>query len=174
MDAASEARLGLVYPALAAKIRQMADQLASENIYIRVTQGVRTFAEQDQLYTEGRTAPGKVVTNVTGGHSYHNFGLAVDCCPSTDGPDKPFNPDWNESHPSWKRMVEVGESLGLNCGADWAHFKDVPHFQLTGVWPVGEPPQQARDLFAANNLSPVWEAAFTGADRPAETTTSLA
>ena len=159
MDAPSENKLNQIFPPLADKIRQMATLLANENIYIRVTQGLRTFAEQDALYAQGRSKPGGIVTNCQGGHSYHNFGLAVDCCPSTAGPGQPFNPDWNQAHSSWKRMVEVGETLGLNCGADWDHFKDVPHFQLTGGWPVGAPPQQARDLIP-NGLNRVWQAAF--------------
>jgi peptidoglycan L-alanyl-D-glutamate endopeptidase CwlK len=162
MDSVSEARLKDIVPALADKVRQMADILLKEGIVIRITQALRTVAEQDALYAQGRTKPGSKVTNCPGGHSYHNFGLAVDCCPSTDGPDKPFNPDWNESHPSWKRMVAVGESLGLNCGADWIHFKDVPHFQLTGHWPVGAPPQEAR-AFIAKGLPAVWAAAFAQA-----------
>jgi len=162
MDSASETRLKAVLPALADKVRKMADLLAGEGILIRVTQGLRTVAEQDALYAQGRTKPGSIVTNCPGGHSYHNFGLAVDCCPSTHGPDQPFEPDWNESHPAWKAMVKAGESVGLNCGADWQHFKDVPHFQLTGKWPVGAPPAEARTL-VAKGLPAVWQAAFSEA-----------
>lgn len=158
MDTVSEARLSLVAPAIAEKVRAMAVMLDNEGIVIRVTQGLRTIAEQDALYAQGRTTPGKVVTNCKGGHSYHNFGLAVDCCPSTHGVGQPFSPDWTESHPAWQRMVETGRAVGLNCGADWEHFKDVPHFQLTGRWPVGAPPEQARVLIA-QGLPAVWDAA---------------
>lgn len=160
MDQISEQRLRELYPALAEKIRQMAEALAAEGIYIRVTQGLRTVAEQDALYAQGRTAPGKIVTNCPGGHSYHNYGLAADCCPSTHGPGEPFAPDWNESHPAWKRMVQAGEAVGLNCGADWEHFKDVPHFQMTGRYPVGAPTDEVRAIASEHGLAAVWEAAF--------------
>src|SRR5579872_98872 len=114
MDPISESRLEKVFPLLAAKVRQMADQLAREGIVLRVVQGLRTWAEQDSLYAQGRTAPGQKVTNCPGGRSYHNFGLAVDLVPS-HGSDQPYDPDWNASHPSWKRMVEVGTALGLEA-----------------------------------------------------------
>ena len=39
---------------------------------------LRTFAEQDALYAQGRTKPGKIVTNAKGSQSYHCYGLAVD------------------------------------------------------------------------------------------------
>lgn len=163
MDSISETRLASVYPDLASKIRQMADQLASEGIYIRVTAGLRTIEEQDALYAQGRTTAGQVVTNARGGQSYHNFGMAVDCIPSQDGINLPYSPDWNDTHPAWKRMIEIAESLGLNCGADWAHFKDMPHFQLTGNWPVGEPPQEQALALLNQGMQAVWDEAYSTA-----------
>jgi hypothetical protein len=51
-------------------------------------QGVRTFAEQDALYAQGRTRKGLRVTNAKGGQSYHNYGLAADCALLTIISDK--------------------------------------------------------------------------------------
>jgi peptidoglycan LD-endopeptidase CwlK len=130
MDSVSEARLQNIHPLLADKVRQMSTMLEQEGVAIRVVQGLRTWAEQDALYAQGRTAPGNIVTNCPGGKSYHNFGLAVDCVPSTQAPGQPFAPDWNDQHPKWQRMVAVGTSLGLDSGANWRTFKDYPHFQL--------------------------------------------
>ena len=69
MDAISEQRLTQVWPTLALRVRQMALTLATLNIDIRVTQGLRTVAEQEELYAQGRTTPGKIVTNCRGGQS---------------------------------------------------------------------------------------------------------
>lgn len=158
MDSVSVARLQLVHPGLADKITLMASMLEAEGILIRVVQGLRSWAEQDKLYAQGRTAPGKIVTNCQGGHSYHNFGLAVDCVPSQFGPGQAFNPDWNPDHPSWKRMSAVGQSLGLDSGATWRTFPDAPHFQLTGAMPEGQPNDEARALFFNGGLPAVWAA----------------
>ena len=156
MDAISEQRLSLVMPELADKIHQLAEQLEAENIVIRVTQGLRTVEEQDALYAQGRTLPGSVVTNCRGGSSYHNFGLACDCVPSLPG--YTYIPDWNDQHPTWKRMEELGASLGLTVGANWRTFPDAPHFQISGNFPVGEPNDELRQIYATGGLVAAWKA----------------
>src|ERR1017187_6107649 len=108
MDAISEARLSEVHPMLAERVRSMTEILAGENIDIRVVQSLRSWDEQAALYAEGRTTPGSIVTNAQPGHSWHNFALAVDVAPFDGG-----IPDWNSNHPAWKRIVAVGESVGL-------------------------------------------------------------
>jgi peptidoglycan L-alanyl-D-glutamate endopeptidase CwlK len=143
MNTSSEARLQQVNPALAAKIHALAAQLLTEGIVIIVMQGMRTWAEQDALYAQGRTTPGKIVTNAKGGQSYHNLGCAVDCAPLIHD----TSVDWNANHPQWKRMEELGVSLGLVSGANWVRLVDAPHFQLTGRFPVGAPNDEARQLF---------------------------
>jgi peptidoglycan L-alanyl-D-glutamate endopeptidase CwlK len=136
MDNVSEQRLSQVHPQLAAITRQLADGLAAKGIYVRVVEGLRTWEEQDALYAQGRTTPGKIVTNAAGGSSYHNYGQAVDLVPSTAGPESPYVPNWNPKDPSYKTMQEDGEDLGLTSGARWITIPDPPHFQLTGTLPV--------------------------------------
>lgn len=157
MDSLSEARLQQVHPLLADKVRKMALILEQEGIVIRVTQALRTWAEQQALYEQGRSRAGKIVTNCPGGHSYHNFGLAVDCVPSIGGVDQSFQPDWNATHPSWKRMSDVGRSLGLDSGATWRTFPDMPHFQLTGKFPEGAPTDEVRYIFREAGCQGVWD-----------------
>lgn len=156
MDTVSEARLSLIYPVLADKVRRMHDALEQEGIEIRVVQGLRSWTEQDALYAQGRTISGAIVTNCPGGHSYHNFGLAVDCVPSTHGPGQPFDPDWNASHPYWKRMSDIGQSLGLVSGATWRTFPDAPHFQINGRFPMGAPSDEVRQTFRDGGMAQVW------------------
>ncbi len=152
MDSVSEARLGVVHPLLADKIRQMTVMLEPETL--RVTQGLRSWGEQAALYAQGRTAPGKIVTNAQPGSSYHNYGLAVDVVPMTvEGPD------WNEQHPVWSRLVSVGTSLGLVAGAQFRSFPDWPHFQYTGTLPAS-PDEHVRELFRGGGITNVWRAAF--------------
>lgn len=151
MDSVSEGRLASVCPELATKVRQMAERLAQESLIIRVTQGLRTWDEQDKLYQQGRTTLGKIITNAPAGSSYHNYGLAVDCAPF----DIEGQPDWNTSHPSWKRMVAVGESLGLVSGSEWRTFPDWPHFQLTDNLPTS-PDENVKELYRSQGMQAVW------------------
>lgn len=155
MDTISETRLAVVWPTLAGKTRALADALAAKGIYIRVVQGLRTVAEQDALFAQGRTTPGPRVTNVRGGYSWHNYGLAVDCVPSIEGPDAPFTPNWDSDAPSYPTMWEAARLLGLTCGADWTSFPDPPHLQLTGQYPPSGPNSVVRQL-AIQGLPPFW------------------
>jgi peptidoglycan LD-endopeptidase CwlK len=151
-DAASEARLELVMPSLADKIRTLGEMLAQEGFNIRVVQGLRTWAQQDVLYAQGRSTPGNVVTNAKGGESWHNFGCAVDCAPmNADG----TTVDWNPAHSSWKRMEEVGIALGLNSGSVWDH-PDNPHFQLTGRFPWQKPSSEAQQIYQNEGAEAFW------------------
>ena len=152
-DPASEARLQNVMPTLAAKIRTLGEMLSQEGITIRVVQGLRTWAEQDALYAQGRTVPGKIVTNAKGGESWHCLGCAVDCAPmNLDG-----TVDWNAGHQQWKRMEEVGVSLGLVSGANWVRLVDAPHFQLTGAFPMGAPSEEAQQIYQNEGAEAFWQ-----------------
>lgn len=173
MDTISEARLSFVVPALAVKVRQMSVILADEFTF-RVTQGLRSWNEQAALYAQGRETLIQVnsmrkavhwapltefenirVTNAAPGYSWHNFGMAVDVVP--DNIDIPgFQPDWNEAHPSWARLIVVGRSVGLVNGISW---HDEPHFQLTGCFPV-TPDDEVRQLYAQAGSQAVWEEAL--------------
>lgn len=147
--------LASVYPGLASLIRQLTQTLAGENINIRVTQGLRPWEVQQELYEQGRTKPGKIVTNARPGYSWHCFGLAVDVAPF----DAEGQPDWNINHPVWHRIVDAGTCLGLVAGAEWRTFPDYPHFQLTGRFPV-TPNDEARSILATQGLAGVWREAF--------------
>lgn len=173
MNTASQERLKAVFPLLATKIYQLSTLMAAEELFITVAQGLRTIEEQDALFAKGRDAEGnvinkaQVVTNARGGHSWHNFGLAVDCYPV----DKTSNGvDWNPQHPDWKRMEALGVSLGLTSGANWIRIVDAPHFQLTGRFPVGAPDDEVRELYKSGGLLAVWAA--VEASLPAEDVTA--
>ena len=157
MDAVSTARVQELYPALGSKIARLIAQLESEGIECRVVQGLRSWTQQDALYAQGRTAPGPIVTNVPGGCSYHNFGLAADVVPSQFAPGQPYDPDWNAAHPAWTRMIQLGESLDLVSGSSWRTFPDYPHFQYTGRFPEPGPDDEVRQIFTDGGTQAVWD-----------------
>ena len=158
MDHISEVHLSLINPQLGRKIQQMAVMLEQEKISLIVTQALRSWQDQDRLYAQGRTAPGKIVTNAKGGESWHNYGLAVDICPSLDLVHPRSGIDWNPEHEQWKRMVAVGESLGLFPGAHFRTFPDWPHFQLPGKFP-DSPNDEVKHVFREAGMIGVWQEA---------------
>lgn len=149
LDSISQKRLSEINPSLAILITRMAEFLEQQHIVIRVTQGLRTWAEQDALYAQGRTLPGAIVTRAKGGESWHNLGCAVDLVPLDPAPD------WNVDHADWKRMLEIGTSLGLTEGAGWCH-PDNPHVQFTGRFPMNAPNDEARQIYQNEGAAAFW------------------
>ena len=138
----------------------IAAQLAKTGIDIRVIQGFRTAAEQDALFAQGRTKPGKRVTNARAGQSNHNYGLAVDFCIFENG-----KPNWNAPQSKWLRIATAAEALGLESGARWK-FVDLPHVQLPGLSIA-----QCRALYKQGGLPLVWQkasAVLKAVDLPVE------
>jgi hypothetical protein len=78
VDPRSETNIATLLPELHPYARSLVQKAADVGIQIKIISGLRTFAEQDALFAQGRTAPGNKVTNARGGFSNHNFGIAFD------------------------------------------------------------------------------------------------
>lgn len=89
-----------------------------------ITECYRSFKRSDELYAQGRTKPGPIVSKVKGGGSLHNYRLAIDFCLQINGKSV-----WDEKHPSWKIVVDCFKERGFEWGGDWKTFKDYPHFE---------------------------------------------
>ncbi|SHJ45418.1 peptidoglycan L-alanyl-D-glutamate endopeptidase CwlK [Aquimarina spongiae] len=128
-DPVSEERIKKLHPAVQAKARKFLNLAAKEGIYLRVTDGIRTFAEQEAIYAQGRTKPGEIVTDARGGQSYHNYGLAIDVVPMVNG-----QPNYDDDY---IRISQIGKSLGFTWGG---HFRrtDKPHFHLSFGFRIAE------------------------------------
>lgn len=98
-----------------------------------VLEGVRTLDRQRELYAQGRTAPGKIVTWTM--KSRHIEGKAVDLVP--------YPLDWNDLEKFNKikdAMFQAAreQDVNLRWGADWdgdGKYRekgeyDSPHFEL--------------------------------------------
>ena len=102
-----------------------------QGIDVLITCTYRSGEEQDSLYAKGRTTPGKIVTNAKRGQSKHNFTIngkpaskAFDVVPVIDG-----KLVWDDKHPVWKSLGEIGKRCGLEWAGDWK-FREYPHFQI--------------------------------------------
>lgn len=147
MDSISETRLAEVSPELSRRVHQLADMLSFP---IRITQGFRTYAQQDALYAQGRTAAGPRVTDAEGGQSAHNFGYAVDVAPL----NADFTIDWNGKDAKWAEILAKAPSCGLAEGATWRTFPDEPHLYPQEC--PADPDDNIRYLFSEGGLAAVW------------------
>ena len=107
--------------------RSLIAAAATAGISIKVISGTRTYEEQDALYAQGRTKPGRIVTNARGGYSNHNFGVAFDIGVFEGG-------RYLDESPAYKAVGALGKQLGLEWGGDWKNIQDEPHFELRPAW----------------------------------------
>jgi peptidoglycan L-alanyl-D-glutamate endopeptidase CwlK len=101
------------------KARKFLELSGKSGYLLKITSGRRTQAEQDKLYAQGRTTPGKIVTWTR--KSNHITGKAFDIAFIGKEP-YPKNFDW-------KILGDIGKSVGLKWGGDWK-TKDLPHFEI--------------------------------------------
>jgi peptidoglycan L-alanyl-D-glutamate endopeptidase CwlK len=125
-DSISEKNIEKLHPLVREKARELVNRVEKElGIKLRVTSTLRTYAEQDKLYAQGRTTKGGIVTNAKGGQSNHNFGTALDVVPIVNN-----KADWKATADTWNKIAVVGKSLGFQWGGDWKGLVDKPHFEM--------------------------------------------
>ena len=90
---------------------------------VRIVEGYRSPQRQAELYAQGRTTPGDIVTRAQPGESLHQYGVAVDFVFKKQG--------YDASDELWQTLGVVGERHGFEWGGAWKGFTDKPHFQLT-------------------------------------------
>lgn len=142
-DKISEPRVALLHPKIRDEVKQLIDKVEAgfpPNIAVRVVQGLRTIEEQNKLYAQGRTMPGKIVTNAKGGSSFHNYGLAIDFAilVDKDGNGSYDDLSWDikadhdkDGVADWMEVVRVFEEAEWEWGGRWSSLKDYPHLQKT-------------------------------------------
>lgn len=135
MDKVTLQRIEKLHPLIREEVKKIieeCDDALTGKAKVRITQGLRTFKEQSDLYALGRTKPGKKVTNAKPGQSIHNYGLAVDICLIIGGKVASWDTvkDWdNDRVADWYECVKIFAKYGWDWGGNWKTFKDLPHFE---------------------------------------------
>ena len=122
--------------------QEIQDKVDSQYCKVRFSDVFRGNQRQNQLYAKGRTAPGRKVTWVKGGYSYHNYGLAVDIVLLLDKDkngtfetaswDTVFDGD-GDGVADWLEVARIFQSYGWQWGLINSKGRryDLPHFQKT-------------------------------------------
>ena len=114
------------HPKLQELAKKLVDECARQGLKIKITECLRTVKEQDDLYAQGRTKPGNIVTNAKGStySSLHMWGIAFDIC-RNDGKGAYYNDDR-----FFQKVGAIGQKLGLEWGGSFKSIVDLPHFQM--------------------------------------------
>lgn len=117
-------------PAVRQRAQAFLDICQRQGIELLVTSTYRDLDSQAALYAQGRTLPGRRVTNAKPGQSYHNWRVALDVVPLRAG--KPVWGAIGADGALWQRVGVLGESVGLEWAGRWTRFPELAHFQYTG------------------------------------------
>jgi peptidoglycan L-alanyl-D-glutamate endopeptidase CwlK len=112
-------------PGVAAMCRRLIEKCKERGIEILITSTYRDMESQAALYEQGRTKPGRIVTNAKAGQSYHQYRCAFDFVPIING-----KAQWDDLGLIAK-CGEIGESVGLTWAGRWITFKELLHFQYS-------------------------------------------
>ena len=112
-------------PIVKAKAEALIAACIAQGIDLLVTSTYRDIESQNALYAQGRTTPGNIVTNATGGQSFHNYRVALDFCPLVNG-----KCDWNDAG-LFERVGVIAEGLGMEWAGRWTTFRELAHVQYT-------------------------------------------
>jgi peptidoglycan L-alanyl-D-glutamate endopeptidase CwlK len=146
-------RIKLMHPKLIVEVEEIYDEICEEltgRAFCRFSSTLRTFAEQDAIFAEGRTKPGSIKTNARAGFSMHNYGLALDIVLIKDGKQAVWDvkSDFDgDGKADWMEVVEIFKQYGWEWGGNW-RFYDAPHFQKSFGYSV-------RQLLALRNAKKV-------------------
>lgn len=135
IDNRSNGVLRGVDPALRTKVVRLLEVMASIGLPMVCTDGNRTTERQRELYAQGRTKPGKRVTDADGVKvkSNHQGGRAADCTfLNAHGSAHYPNPETDKDGKIigiWGEYGRRAKLLGLKWGGDWKK-PDCPHVEL--------------------------------------------
>lgn len=142
MDKVTIDRIKLLHPKLRDEALEIYEEICKAlkgRAECRFSFTLRTFAEQNELFAQGRTKPGAIVTRAKGGQSWHNYGLAVDIVLLVGGKASwDIKTDFDKDGRSdWMEVVDIFKRYGWEWGGDWKFF-DAPHFQKTFGMSINE------------------------------------
>lgn len=136
MDVRSLKTLDTLHPSargiLQVFLQQAQEEAAKRGLQYIAISGLRSWEEQERLYAQGRTAPGKRVTNARPGSSMHNYGLAIDCGVFRLGRylDAGNPAERKEADSMHRAAGAIAKQQGLRWGGDFRSIYDAPHYEL--------------------------------------------
>lgn len=97
----------------------------SRGLHVRITETYRTQERQNELYAQGRTTPGQIVTWTK--NSRHTSRRAWDICQNIKGKE------YDTSEGFFDKCGEVAALLNITWGGSWK-TPDRPHFEISQSW----------------------------------------
>lgn len=140
--------MNLLYPPFAARIEAGITAARAEGLDVYLFEGWRSSVRQGELFAQGRTKPGAIVTRARPGESFHEYGLAGDL--AFGGPGK-----WHWQG-DWDRLDRIMRAVDLdkNGRPDLEALSfERPHWQ----WPGAPTVKEMQAIVAKYGLLSLWQ-----------------
>lgn len=121
-------------------VRVLEEAIKHCPIDFTITEGVRTVERQKELYAQGRTKEGSIVTYADGEKRKSNhqpkadgYGYAVDIYPYSNGSvrvTESYVVSFLKEIATHIKKTAKDMNVNLSWGGDWTSLKDYPHFEL--------------------------------------------
>ena len=124
-----------LHPELQVCVNKFLEECKKQGLNVLITETLRTQAEQEKLYAQGRTEPGKIVTNCRGYQSPHCWGVAFDFCRNKKGWE------YDNTNGFFDKVGRIAETMFNNTeydlfwGGDFRTFVDKPHVEMKKYLP---------------------------------------
>ena len=106
---------------VAVNCRTLLELCRQQGLNVLIAQTKRDNEYQSELYAQGRTKPGSIVTN-SKTTTFHGAGLAFDFCKNVKGHEY-------DDPVFFEDVAAVAKAMGFSWGGDWKSFPDKPHLQ---------------------------------------------
>ena len=127
-DSRNRAVVATLLPQVRPKAAAWLAECERLGIWLLLTEGYRSWAQQAWDYASGRFRPGKIVTDAKPGYSFHQYSVAIDFVPA-DGTGGIHYEDMTR----YTQAAALAKQHGFEWGGEWPRGKrDVPHLQYTG------------------------------------------
>lgn len=136
--------LNLLYFPFREKVEVALYEVNTNGIPLKVFETFRSRRRQASLWAQGRTEPGKKITWVRPGESYHNYGLAIDLVLFIDGA-------WTWEH---KELYRAAGPYFEKQGLTWLgrNTGDLVHYQYKSNFII----QDLQRFYDSGGIEEVW------------------
>ncbi len=124
-DRITAAKIDTLQPDFAKRVRAWLEECRTSGLNLYIYEGLRSNARQAELYAQGRTKKGRIVTNAGPGQSFHNYGRAIDFVPlKAAGKAAGMFEAWWNGNAVYKKAQDIAKKHGLRA-LSW----ETPHLE---------------------------------------------
>lgn len=124
MEALRNELIIALHPFVARTLGAALNTCHSQGLNVFLFEGLRTDDRQLWLYSQGRSSPGKIVTNAKPGDSWHRYGLAGDLVFRLKNGQWVWDGDY-------EAVGKIMTAAGFYWGKHFPHFPELDHFEMT-------------------------------------------